>query len=129
MSARPAKHPAPAPRWRSDLLRLAVCAAALTLVFAITPLDIDAARWFYRPHLLDHWPLASHFPWLQLYAASTWITASLLGVGLLALALATLRRQVLWRRYAIFVLLSVIIGPGLLINTVFKDHWGSPAAA
>jgi membrane-associated PAP2 superfamily phosphatase len=119
-------NPAPSTRWRSDLLRLSVCAAGLTLVFAVTPLDIDAARWFYRPHLLDHWPLASHSPWLQLYAASTWITVSLLGVGMLALAMAALRQQVLWRRYAIFVLLSVIIGPGLLINTVFKDHWDRP---
>ena len=119
-------NPAPASRWRSDLVRLSVCAVALTLVFAVTPLDIDAARLFYRPHLLDHWPLASRSPWLQLYAASTWITASLLGVGMLALGVAALRRRVLWRRYAILVLLSVIVGPGLLINTVFKDHWDRP---
>lgn len=29
-----------------------------------------------------------------------------------------------WRRAALFVMLVVVLGPGLLVNTVFKDHWG-----
>jgi lipid A 4'-phosphatase len=49
-----------------------------------------------------------------------------LGIGILALGAGALYRRALWRRYAIFVLLSVIIGPGLLINTAFKDHWNRP---
>jgi lipid A 4'-phosphatase len=28
------------------------------------------------------------------------------------------------RRAAIFLLLALALGPGLLVNTVFKDHWG-----
>lgn len=126
MSARPATKLAPAPRWRSDLVWLCAAAAALTLLFAVTRLDIDAARLFYRPGALDHWPLAARAPWLQLYAASTWITASLLGIGLVVLGAGALRGRALWRRYATFMLLTVIIGPGLLINTVFKDHWDRP---
>jgi membrane-associated phospholipid phosphatase len=46
--------------------------------------------------------------------------------GLLALAAGALQRRALWRRYAIFVLLSVLAGPGLIINVVFKDHWERP---
>lgn len=126
MSVELGTHPAPRPRWRSDLLRVIALMAALTLLFAFTPLDLDAARLFYRPGGLDHWPLAARAPWLELYAASTWITASLIGAGLLTLALGALRRRALWRRYALFVLLTVIAGPGLLINTVFKDHWDRP---
>jgi hypothetical protein len=30
------------------------------------------------------------------------------------------------RMYGLFILLSVILGPGLLVNLVFKDHWGRP---
>ena len=29
-----------------------------------------------------------------------------------------------WRRSAAFVLLILLLGPGLVVNTVFKDHWG-----
>jgi len=29
-----------------------------------------------------------------------------------------------WRRAAAFVMLVVLLGPGLLVNVVFKDHWG-----
>lgn len=107
-------------------MRLGALAAALTLLFALTPLDIDAARLFYRPHSLDHWPLAARAPWLQLYGASSWITASLIAIGLVALAAGVLRGRALWRRYGTFVLLAVVLGPGLLINTVFKDHWERP---
>jgi membrane-associated PAP2 superfamily phosphatase len=31
-----------------------------------------------------------------------------------------------WRRSGIFLVLLLILGPGLLVNTVFKDHWGRP---
>lgn len=30
------------------------------------------------------------------------------------------------RRYGLFILLSVVLGPGLLVNGVLKDHWGRP---
>lgn len=30
------------------------------------------------------------------------------------------------RRISIIILLSLAIGPGLLVNTVFKDNWGRP---
>jgi membrane-associated PAP2 superfamily phosphatase len=101
-------------------------AAALTLIFALTPLDIAAARLFYSARAVNHWPLAARFPWRLLYQASTWITTSVVLIGLGAMALAALRRRALWRRYAVFLLLSVVIGPGLLINVVFKDHWDRP---
>jgi len=29
-----------------------------------------------------------------------------------------------WRRAALFVMLVVVAGPGLMVNAVFKDHWG-----
>jgi len=28
------------------------------------------------------------------------------------------------RRIAVYLLLVMLVGPGLLVNTVFKDHWG-----
>lgn len=31
-----------------------------------------------------------------------------------------------WRRHAAFIFLTLVIGPGFFVNTVFKDHWGRP---
>lgn len=46
-----------------------------------------------------------------------------LAAGLLGLALWTGWRGQGWRRWA-FVLLTLVIGPGLVTNTLLKDNWG-----
>jgi lipid A 4'-phosphatase len=105
---------------------LTVAALATFLLFASGTLDIAAARWFFRPDAADHWPLAQRFPWLILYRAASWITASLLVAGLTALGLSLTPRRRHWRGAATLVLLSVVIGPGLIGNALLKDHWRHP---
>jgi len=113
-------------RWRRDLVVfLGLCATA-TVVFAVTPLDIVASSVFYRPDALNHWPFATRFPWSVLYRLAPWVTASLVLAGLAGLAAGVARRREEWRRRAVFVLASVVLGPGILINGVFKDHWNRP---
>ena len=114
------------PEWRLEAICLVAVALATAVLFASGSLDIAVVSWFYRPDVEDHWPLARHFPWSLLYRAATWITASLviLGLGALAVSLAPARSS--WRRSAVLVLLSIAIGPGLLGNAVFKDHWHHP---
>jgi membrane-associated PAP2 superfamily phosphatase len=36
------------------------------------------------------------------------------------------KRCTVYRRIALFFLLSLAIGPGLITNTLLKDHWGRP---
>ena len=52
----------------------------------------------------------------------------LVAIGVPALYLISLRRGrrfgALDVRAAVFLLLSLALGPGLLVNTVLKDHWG-----
>lgn len=105
---------------------LTVAALATSLLFASGTLDTAAARWFFRPDAADHWPLAQRFPWIILYRAASWITASLLVAGLSALVLSLTPRRRHWRGAATLVLLSVVIGPGLIGNAVLKDHWRHP---
>jgi len=108
----------------------AVCLLALALLtaglFASGTLDIAVARAFYHPEPLDHWPLTHRLPWSLLYRAAPWVTATLVVAGLAALALGfgSARRD--WRRAAALVLLGVAVGPGLLANALFKDHWQHP---
>ena len=105
---------------------LAATALAVTLLFAVSPLDLAAARLFYRPGGADPWPLATQAPWPLLYRAAPWITASLVAVGLALLAAGVLARSAKRRREAVFLLLAVVLGPGLLGNVVLKDHWKRP---
>ena len=111
--------------WREGaaLVALALLTAAL---FASGALDITAARAFYRPEPLDHWLLARELPWSLLYRAAPWVTATLVVAGLAVLALGFRHARPDWRRAAVLVLLGVAIGPGLLANALFKDHWQHP---
>ena len=109
-----------------DLLLFGALAGALTLLFALTPLDLAVARLFYRPASEDPWPLAGNEPWAALYHLAPAITASLVLLGLAMLAGGVALRRASWRRHGALVLLTLMLGPGLLINGVFKDHWERP---
>jgi membrane-associated phospholipid phosphatase len=50
---------------------------------------------------------------------------ALIGLGLLVAARQKTSLQ-RWRRHAAFIFLTLVIGPGFLVNTVLKDHWGRP---
>ena len=117
-------------RRRREGRREAVCLAEIALLtaglFASGSLDIAVARLFYRPGSADHWPLARELPWSLLYRAAPWVTATLVIAGLAGLAASFTRSRAGWRRAAVLVLLGVAIGPGLLANAVFKDHWQHP---
>src|ERR1035437_9313624 len=109
----PGSSPRPERGWLPEGALLVLSALAVTLLSGVSSLDITAARWFYRPTGTDHWPLAAQAPWPLLYRASPWVTASLVIAGLAMLAAGTLLRRRPWRRHAVFVLLSVVLGPGL----------------
>jgi lipid A 4'-phosphatase len=106
-------------------IALVAIALATTALFASGSLDIALARPFYRAGS-DHWPLARQLPWALLYRAASWITASLVISALAALVASLTRERRGWRRPAVLVLLAVAIGPGLLGNALFKDHWQHP---
>ncbi|HEV3182094.1 MAG TPA: phosphatase PAP2 family protein [Steroidobacteraceae bacterium] len=111
-------------RW--EALCLLAVALATAGIFANGALDIALARDFYRPDAADHWPLAHERLWSLLYRAAPGVTAALVMAGLAALAVSFTRARADWRRPAVLVLLGVAIGPGLLANAVFKDHWQHP---
>lgn len=112
--------------WQAEATGLVAAALLTTLVFASGSLDLAAARLFFRADGADHWPLARELPWRILYHAATWITASLITAGLAALTVSFGRERRHWRAPATLVLLTVVIGPGLLGNLVLKDHWQHP---
>jgi lipid A 4'-phosphatase len=88
-------------------------------------IDLWTGALFYRPgtgFFLGDWP-----PFRLIHdhlAIAVWIYA--LAVAAALIASLALRRSVLGLspRAAIFLLLSLALGPGLTVNTIFKDHWG-----
>ena len=109
--------------WLPEASLLCAIAAMVTVVFAVTPLDVDVARLFYRTDGSDHWPFGKVWPWSVLYRLAPFITASLLVLGLLGLLIGYLRGRQTWRESSIFLIFCIVIGPGVIINAVFKDHW------
>ncbi len=106
------------------LLPLAIL-IPVSIIFHLTDLDLTLLANFYDPTL--GWRLGDSFPWRQLYNYGT-IPATVLAGGALLTLLSSLfaGKTVPFRRQALFLVLLMAIGPGLMVNVIFKDHWGRP---
>jgi lipid A 4'-phosphatase len=100
--------------------------AAAAAFFTLLPqLDLWTSGLFYRPgeafFLADDFALRAVY-WLVRYVA----VALAIGLPLLLIMALWLRQPVLGldRRALIFLIAALVIGPGLVVNTVLKDHWG-----
>ena len=113
-------------RWRFDVAIAACTALVVTALFANGQLDLALTRPFFDASSAEHWAHGQEPRWWVLYKASPWITASLVLGGLFFLVVALVRHSPLLQRQAIFVILSVLLGAGLVVNGVFKDHWNRP---
>lgn len=100
--------------------------AAATALFLFAPgIDLWTSGLFYEPgrgFVLAHWPpalfISDLVPWIA------WGVALLLALAALWLYMVG---RPLWRfdrKALLFVFAAVTLGPGLLVNTVLKDHWG-----
>jgi lipid A 4'-phosphatase len=108
-----------------DFLIPGVMLAILTLIFRVTNLDIAIERLFYSPE--NGWFLRNANPWMFLYHYGNLPGLALASAGLLVLAWSFFSRKVLkYRKAALFLSLVMILGPGLVVNTAFKHHWGRP---
>lgn len=103
----------------------AAAIAALLLLILFPAIDLAASTVFYRPgegFPLEHEPLfrlvMKGLPDIVIGAT---VVAAVLGL------VAAISGRVWFSatpRRALYLLVSLIIGPGLLVNTLFKDHWG-----
>lgn len=111
-----------------EWLTFAVVVIALTVPFWVSDLDIQAAGIFYHPeHAKNFWPEEDLGIWKFFYRAIPILVNILLLGSLAVLALSGSRpdgKRI--RRMALFVFFSIIVGPGLVVNGIFKDHYGRP---
>ncbi|NKN34089.1 phosphatase PAP2 family protein [Marichromatium bheemlicum] len=113
--------------WRSQLMVLVGVAVLGTLPFWISDLDIWLVSLFYHPGADDPWFEAQAPLWSALYVAAPLLTGLVMLGGLLVLVAAAL-----WPRFrrlrihAVFVIATALLGPGLIVNGVFKEQWDRP---
>jgi lipid A 4'-phosphatase len=101
----------------------------LTILFRITDWDIAITAAFYNPAL----PLNSRFflsdaePWNFFYENEKPLLAITLVVGLLMFLVGLVKKDKRdFIKYGLFILFVVLIGPGLIVNVIFKGEWGRP---
>jgi len=110
---------------RGAVVYAAVVAAALALFLLMPQIDLWVSGLFYEPprgFVLRDWAPVSF-----VYHAVPWITGAIVLVVVLAAAQLFLVERPLWRldrRALLFITFSTALGPGLLANTMLKDHWG-----
>lgn len=110
-------------------LYLALGIGALTgLVFGIFPeLDIAISRVFYE-HVIGGntfgWRI--YPPLMTARDAGLWVGTIIIVGALAALAFKLLyprRRSLVSGRAVLFLVVTMALGPGLLVNVILKDHW------
>lgn len=91
--------------------------------------DLTITEHFYKAELPagDRFFLAKAQPWLW-FKQNDATFAVVLTLSLLVLLGLSFKNEKFrpLRRYALFGLTSVIVGPGLLVNVIFKGYWGRP---
>jgi len=96
-----------------------------TFILSIMDADLLLARRFFSA--VEGWPWKNARPWVDLYNYGNIPPLILALCGLILFILSFfIRRIASSRKIGLFLVIYLILGPGLVINTVFKDHWGRP---
>ncbi len=114
--------------WLPDLCIIGALFLVAVIVGTFTTLDISLAASFYDAGgTITRWPQRNAPLWLFFYHAIPWFTGALAIAAVVMLIRGTLDpTKRLQRVYGLFIFLTVAFGPGIVVNAVFKDHWGRP---
>ncbi len=110
----------------SDYTRIGLVTGALILASLLiwwTDADLRLARLVYDEQV--RWPGLHSMPWLMIYKYAAVPAFVLAGLALATLLLGFFARSLgSYRRQALFLILLLVLGPGLLVNVLFKDNLG-----
>jgi lipid A 4'-phosphatase len=102
-----------------------VLAASLALFWLVPGVDLFVSNLFYDPQH-GFW-LAGWAPMQAVNGSIRWLTWAILLVTLAGAVWLRLTGRPLWRfdrNALIFLVAALVVGPGIVVNTVLKDHWG-----
>ena len=113
------------------LIALAITAVA-GLVFGLFPgLDLDVARYFYafEDRSRNMFALRLYPPVMKARDIGLWVGTILVAPAVCSLVIKLLlprRRMLVSGRATVFLIATMALAPGLLVNVLLKDHWGRP---
>jgi membrane-associated PAP2 superfamily phosphatase len=101
------------------------CLVLISIVLELLGADAKISGLFYDSE--SGWRLYAKQPWISLYRFGT-IPGLLLGIVALGVWIFSLSypRVAPWRRYALLVLLTIVVGGGIVVNGFLKPYWGRP---
>lgn len=113
------------------LIALAIAVVSGTLFGFYPQLDLDVARYFYAFEDPAHNMFAFRIypPLLWARDIGLWVGTVLVApaVASVVLKLVLPRRKLLMSgRAIVFLIATMALAPGLLVNVLLKDHWGRP---
>ena len=115
--------------WFLELTLLCSLMLLTTLLFWNTGLDVYVSGLFYHPNSpIAAWDEGLRPLWQFFYHGAPYITGVLVfgSIGILVFMRKSTQQQHRLRLYSLYMLLLIVLGPGLLINGVFKGYWGRP---
>src|SRR6185437_11604183 len=117
---------------RTGLIIALVIAAVAGVIFALFPeIELQIARPFYEIVDANHnvFSLRFYEPFARVRDGALWLSALLVAPAVAALLLKLIHPQgklLVPGRAIVFLVSTLILGPGLLVNVTLKDHWGRP---
>ena len=113
--------------WLPELLVTLLLLGIGVVLSAVGNLDARLLQPFELAHGGERWPLEHMSPWHQFYQYAGVGTMVMVAaaVGVLAASYASPRFRRM-RIYAVYLLLVLGLGPGLLVNGLLKENWGRP---
>lgn len=111
-------------RFWAELWLVVVLLVIATGLVAHSGADLAVSAWFYRN---GGWPEGELLLWKALYRLDRIpaVILAFIGLVLACVGLVKLRWRH-WIRPGFFLVLLLALGPGLVVNSVFKGHWGRP---
>jgi len=96
-----------------------------SLLILMSNADLGIARLIVEPH--NQWPGLHRLPWKMLYRMAPLPALVLTGTALVVFLAGFFKHSLKkFRRQAVFIVLFLALGPGLVVNVILKDHLGRP---
>lgn len=103
-------------------------ASVLTVIIGLTDADIKIQKLFYTAE--TGWFYADETLWSFLYNWGNIPAVLLALLGLFIFLLGYFRNNLIrLRKAGLFLVIFIVLGPGLVVNAILKDHWGRPRPA
>src|SRR5258708_3567418 len=103
-----------------------VLVALVSALFLLAPgVDLTTGALLYTPR--QAFLLAGWWPVRLLEGSIPWITRLIFVLAAIGAGWLLLTGRPLWRldrKALVFIVAATAVGPGLIVNTVLKDHWG-----